>query len=388
MIRKLKNQIHPSVAAVLVVLVLAVVLGVWWRGLVYRPPSKPGGGPGGGPAPIKADINILGRKDVQVTTLAGDQEPGDADGLGYIARFDRPTGLALDAQGALYVADTGNNRIRKILPDGQTATLAGGEIGYADGPALQARFNAPCGVCAAPDGALYVADTGNHCIRKIWKGQVSTLFGKPTGSAAPKPGDPNAMSLPTGISFVTPTGAGEKPYLLVADAGDRCLRSLDLKGTAATKIPLPGPPTAAMIVPTPGRPPGQPMWLAAIPQSGILLLSAQTLKEIPIAGGQSIPGIKSPALRRPVALFPHGEGWLVADNDNAAVFHVRNGVAENLAGHCSSSGPMRGMRDGDGSHAAFSILGGVVSDSKKLVYVADTANNMIRRLTIPETIGH
>src|SRR5436309_3443597 len=104
-------------------LTLIGVQWVWWRYLVYRPPGKPGqmsGGPaGGGPR----QLVVVGRPDVIVSSLAGSMAPGDADGPGHAARFDRPTGLALDADGSLYVADTGNHRIRKVSPAGDTTTV-------------------------------------------------------------------------------------------------------------------------------------------------------------------------------------------------------------------------------------------------------------------------
>jgi len=106
--------------------------------------------------------------DGQVTTLAGAKEPGYADGQGAEARFSFPAGIAVDGDGNLYVADTANHRIRKIAPDGAVTTVAGsGEPGGADGPALEAQFQAPEGVAVDLDGNIIVADTGNHRIRRV-----------------------------------------------------------------------------------------------------------------------------------------------------------------------------------------------------------------------------
>jgi len=103
----------------------------------------------------------------RVITLAGSSE-GYADGSGSAAQFSGPLDVAVDAQGNVYVADTANHRIRKITPDGAVTTLAGsGTPGNADGPATEARFRGPEEVTVDSAGNVYVADTGNHRIRKI-----------------------------------------------------------------------------------------------------------------------------------------------------------------------------------------------------------------------------
>src|SRR5688572_6253919 len=96
--------------------------------------------------------------DGTISTLAGGSE-GFSDGVGAEASFNTPSGLALSSDGNLFVADTGNNRIRKITPEGQVSTVAGdGTAGYADGPAAQAQFNGPIGVAVDASGKIYVAD--------------------------------------------------------------------------------------------------------------------------------------------------------------------------------------------------------------------------------------
>lgn len=115
------------------------------------------------------------------TTLAGRVTLGDEDGPALDARFNHPRGLAADLNGNLYVADTGNHTIRKISPQGIVSTLAGksGAAGAADGPGSTARFNAPRSIGVDANGNVYVADTGNHTIRRITAdGVVSTLAGQ------------------------------------------------------------------------------------------------------------------------------------------------------------------------------------------------------------------
>jgi streptogramin lyase len=116
-----------------------------------------------------------------VTTLAGTAGvSGGEDGAGAAARFSSPAGLATDASGNVYVADFGNHTIRKITPAGVVTTLAGkaSTRGNDNGNGAAARFNSPRGVATDASGAVYVADTYNYTIRKITPaGEVSTLAG-------------------------------------------------------------------------------------------------------------------------------------------------------------------------------------------------------------------
>lgn len=116
--------------------------------------------------------------DGSVSVLAGGAE-GFADGSGAAAAFNTPSGLAIDAAGNLLVADTGNNAIRRVTPQGVVTTLAGGgAAGYADGAGAQARFNGPLAVALDKAGNVVVADTYNDRIRRIGTdGVVSTIAG-------------------------------------------------------------------------------------------------------------------------------------------------------------------------------------------------------------------
>lgn len=119
--------------------------------------------------------------DGMVTTLAGGIQ-GFANGNGAQAKFNSPFGVCVDTNGNVYVADKGNNKIRKITPDGIVTTFAGSTLGFGDGTGTQARFNTPFGICIDTNGTLYVADYGNQKVRKITQsGVVTTLAGSTQG---------------------------------------------------------------------------------------------------------------------------------------------------------------------------------------------------------------
>ena len=113
-----------------------------------------------------------------VSTLAGGTNRGYADGLAAQARFDGVQGLALDAAGNVYAADCGNNRIRKITPQGVVTTFAGsGKAGLADGPPADAMFAQPTGVAIGSDGFLNVLEAHFPRIRRVaTNGHVTTLL--------------------------------------------------------------------------------------------------------------------------------------------------------------------------------------------------------------------
>ena len=139
-----------------------------------------------------------------VTTLAGTARiGGSANNSGAAARFNRPWGIATDTAGNVYVADTGNNVIRKITPAGGVSTLAGkpGVVGSADGSGAAASFNNPRAVAVDGAGNVYVADTSNSTVRKITpEGLVSTLVGVPGRAAFAVGALPGGLSYPVGLA--------------------------------------------------------------------------------------------------------------------------------------------------------------------------------------------
>ena len=174
-----------------------------------------------------------------VTTLAGTAGvAGTNDGAAASALFSFPQGLALDASGNLYVADTGNNTIRMITPAGTVSTLAGtaGVTGTNDGTGAAAQFNAPSGVAADGAGNVYVADTQNYCVRMIAPGKVVSTLAGVAGllGHTDAPGNLARFSTVFGIAV---DSAGN---LVVADTDNSTIRRIDVFGNVTTLAGLAG----------------------------------------------------------------------------------------------------------------------------------------------------
>lgn len=160
-----------------------------------------------------------------VTTFAGTTSTGGyIDATGTAARFNYPQGLAVDSAGVLYVADTLGNRIRKVTSAGVVTTLAGnGTAGFANGTGTAAQFNNPWAIAVAADGTVYVADTNNDRIRKITPaGVVTTLAGSGVAGFADGTGTDAQFNKPAGIAI------GSDGKLYVTDKDNHRLRTLDI----------------------------------------------------------------------------------------------------------------------------------------------------------------
>lgn len=156
-----------------------------------------------------------------VTTLAGSSS-GFADGAGTGAQFYRPTGVVVDGQGNVFVADLFNHKIRKITPSGSVTTIAGSTYGFADGNAASAKFAFPAGLALDKDGNLYVADSENHRIRKITPaGAVTTFAGTGTNGTNDGVADVSQFSGPREVDI----DAGGNVY--VVDAGSHRIRRIN-----------------------------------------------------------------------------------------------------------------------------------------------------------------
>lgn len=372
---------------------MTTVRRMWWNPAVaavaiascsYSPlPDLPDGG-GADDAPIDG-----GPLPVTLELLAGDiGGGGSVDGTGAEARFGGPGATAVDSAGNVYVADTGNGVIRKIASDGVVTTLAGTarEPGSADGTGTAARFNRPSGVAVDSAGNLYVADQENHTIRKITAaGGVTTHAG-----AAGMPGNANGIGdaarffRPAGVAV---DGAGT---VYVADATNCMIRTITAARVVATLAGgvcggVDGTGTAAQF----NRPSS-----VAVDTSGNVFVADQdnhTIRKITPAGvvttfaGSS--GLRGDAdntgtdarFNSPAGVAVDKDGNVyVADQRNDTIRRISTGsVVTTLVGTAG----MAGAADGMGAAAQFNFPAGVAVDTSGNYYVADLANSTIRRVT-------
>jgi len=157
-----------------------------------------------------------------VTTFAGDGNPGFADGTGTNSEFNSPNGIAVDAQGNVYVSDRLNFRVRKITPAGVVTTVAGnGTAGYVDATGTSAEFYGALGLAIDANNNLYVGDYGNNVVRKITPaGVVSTLAGNGTAGYID--------GVAANAEFIHPWGVAvdAQGNVYVADSGNKRIRKI------------------------------------------------------------------------------------------------------------------------------------------------------------------
>ncbi|RZI44137.1 hypothetical protein EGT07_01530 [Herbaspirillum sp. HC18] len=291
--------------------------------------------------PAGDSIVFAGSMDVQ----------GSADGKGGIARFNTPNKIAIDAAGNLFVADSGNHTVRKIATDGAVTTVAGvasGRIfGSADGVGAAAQFGTPQGVTADAAGNLYVADTGSHTIRKITPaGAVTTLAGRAGVSGRTDGAAADArFNLPTDVAV---DAAGN---VYVADSGNVTVRKITPEGVVST-----------------------------------------------LAGGPCQSGIQDGV--GTAACFSHPQGLTIdtagnlfmTDSSDTSIRKITPaGVVTTFAGSIKFSG----LADGVGTAAQLNAPHGITIDRQGNLYVADTGNCALRKITpnanvttVPNTRGN
>lgn len=272
-----------------------------------------------------------------VTTFAGQLGvPGSQDGPGTNAQFFAPSALALDGNGNLLVSDTGNATLRRITPVGAVTTLAGlaGQPGFADGPAASAQFGAPLGLAVATNGAIYVADGGNHLIRVLTGGSVSTFAGTPGVWGT-------ANGLGTNAQFNAPCGLAFAPSgnLFVSDANNDTIRQITPSGQVTTYAGTPG-----------------------------------------VDGTNDGPAATAKFCRPAELAFDPAHNLIVADSFNHTLRQISpNGFVTTISGKAGNYSSAAGL---NGAGRYFNPYG-LAFNTNGLLLVADTYNQMIRQVLVP-----
>ena len=275
-----------------------------------------------------------------VSTFAGDSGQGSVNGVGPAARFSSPWGVAVDISGNVYIADTGNHVIRKITSGGAVTNLAGlsGVSGSDDGAGSNARFNKPQGIIVDNAGTVYVTDTGNFTIRKITAGGVVTTLAGLAGVS----GTNNGTG--TTARFAQPEGIGitSSTLIYVADTWNHAIRQVTQAGVVSTFVGTLG---------TPGA----------------------------VNGTSTVAQFNQP---QGMAIDSSGNIY-VGDTGNQLIRRITSaGVVTTLAGSVTNYG----AANGSGTNAFFWDPQGVAVDSSGNVYVADSFNNTIRKVTPGGTV--
>jgi sugar lactone lactonase YvrE len=331
-----------------------------------------------------------------VTTFAGAAgQTGASDGTGASARFNYPEGLAVDASGNIYVADFGNSTVRKVTSGGSVSTLAGtaGASGSADGQGGSASFNHPSAVALDAAGNVYVADTSNQTVREITAGgAVSTLAGTATiGGKADGAGAAARFFYPAGIAS---TGSG---VVYVADTGNHLIRAMASPGSVSTLAGSVGVQgiangtgsQALLAYPRGVATDGSGNVYIADSGNNVIRMATSAGVVTTLAGTGGLAGSADGAagaasFNGPAGVAVDGSGNVfVADTGNSTIRKIApGGAVTTFAGSAGAAG----SSDGTGAAARFNAPQGVAVDTVGNVYVADTNNNTIRKITSGGTV--
>jgi len=270
-----------------------------------------------------------------VTTFAGvNGVDGFSNGSVSDAKFNYPKGIAIDKLDNIYIAERGNNVIRKISSSGIVTVLAGkvGVLGYKDGVGTEANFRYPEGIAVDTDGNLYVADTYNSVIRKITPDGVVTTMAGLVNSPGFQDGDRESAQFLSPVDIVVDA----QKNLFVADYGNRVVRKVTPNGVVTTLAGTPG-------------------------VSGAVDGTGSAVK-----------------FKGPTGIALGIDGDLLVSDTNTLRKVTQAGVVTTLAG----SADVVGSADGVGLAARFNGVGGIVQDSIGNIFIVDRGNYTIRKVTV------
>jgi hypothetical protein len=317
---------------------------------------------------------------------------GTADGTGTAARFNNPSAIAMDSSGNLFVADTGNSSIRKITSAGVVTTFAGtsGQSGSADGTGSAARFSGPEGIVIdVTSNNIFVADTVNNTIRKITSDGVVTTFSGVAGQVGDSNGGPGATRFnhPTGLTL------DSVATVIIADTYNHAIRGVTTAAHTVRAVAN-GTITAAgkgkAVITDPGLA-GSPITVtfdvavddtasawAAKAAAALAANGTITARYTPVASGTTISLI-----------------YVVPDDGTEANLGLFNDTSVGIIDAPTSTGSpgagssftvagtvgVSGAYDGRGEYALFNLPRGLSTSASGVIYIADSGNNAIRRVS-------
>ncbi len=324
-----------------------------------------------------------------ISVFAGTGDIGDG-GPATSARLLGPLGVALDKGGDVYITDTSNNRVRKVDNNGIITTIAGtGEEGYGGdgGPATNAQLHAPAGITVDPDGNVYISDRGNHRIRRIdTSGIITTFAGNGDRGDVDRDGDIGDGGPATEAQLNRPGGIAVHPdgNIYIADTGNHRIRKVDAKGIITTVAGLgsrsfsgdEGQATEAQL--------SIPLGLEIDGEGNIYIsdvaFNRNRIRKIDTAG-----------IITTIVLTSSGGGLTVGSDGSIYITDTPvgrvlrldpEGMLSIIAGTAT---PGYGGDGGPATNAQLDGPSGIEVDSDGNIYVADGNNNRIRKLTPTES---
>ncbi len=327
----------------------------------------------------------------RVSSFAGQLTGGYLDAVGAGAQFVNPNGIGVDPSGNLYVAESANHRIRKITATGVVTTFAGsGVAGFADNTGILAQFASPSGVACDALGNVYIGDEGNHCIRKITPGGVVTTlaglgatsgFADGTGTAA-RFNNPARLSIDAAGNLFVPDASNHRIRrvtpggVVTTIAGSGTMGSLDGTGVAAQF----NAPTATA-VDAAGN-----VYVAETGGNRIRKISPVGVVTTLAGNGtaSSVDGVGAAAtVNAPVGLATDAAGMLYLIESTS--YRIRtvsqSGTVTTFAGTGTA-----GLTDGTLTASQFGWMRGAVADAAGNLYITDTGNNTIRKISVAQPV--
>ncbi|HEY9232407.1 MAG TPA: NHL repeat-containing protein, partial [Blastocatellia bacterium] len=325
--------------------------------------------------PKPTNPNAMG----QVTTYAGTGAPGSADGPRHEASFSDPFGVAVDRRGNVVVSDGATNRLRLITPQGEVKTLGGSGEGYADGPALEAQFNTPSAIAFDAAGNLIIADTSNNRIRKLSADYqtVSTIAGSGAQGFKDGPADEAQFDGPIGVAV------DRQGNIYVADAYNDRVRKITTDGNVSTFAGSPDATDAGAVALKLDTPCG-----VAVDALGNLFIAdtgngeVHKLKPdgevIHIFAQAEGLGTVSARHTRPLALVTTPDNFVYCTTaQSGGVGRINPDETFTLI-----AGSRDGIADGTGEQAQFNRPSGIALDRQGNLFVADSQNYLVRKITL------